>query len=138
MIKKIHHLGVAVRDLEESLAKWASVLGAEAGRVEENAARGVRLAELRFPEGPVVELISPFGEGSAVTKFLAERGEGIHHFAVEVEDIEAAMDILRRAGLAFVSQKPQEGADGSLVAFIHPRGLNGVLLELRQTPRSGT
>jgi methylmalonyl-CoA/ethylmalonyl-CoA epimerase len=138
MIKKIHHLGVAVRDLEESLVRWASVLGAEAGRVEESPARGVRLAELRLPDGPAVELVSPMEEGSPLGKFLAERGEGIHHFAVEVEDIETAMDELRRAGLLFVSEKPQVGAEGSLVAFVHPRSLNGVLLELRQPPKSKT
>jgi methylmalonyl-CoA/ethylmalonyl-CoA epimerase len=132
----IHHIGVAVRDLEEALSRWASLFGAHAGSIEENSARGVRLAELRFEQGPAVELVTPLGEGSPVAKFLKERGEGIHHFALEVDDLEAAMEELRRGGLAFVSEKPQTGAGGSLIGFIHPRGLDGVLLELRQPPKS--
>jgi methylmalonyl-CoA/ethylmalonyl-CoA epimerase len=136
-IRGIHHIGVAVRNLEEARSRWAALLSAVAGPVEENPARGVRLAELRFTEGPAVELVAPLGEASPVARFLEARGEGIHHLAFAVDDIDAAMAELRGAGLSFVAETPQAGAGGSRVAFIHPRSLDGVLVELRQSPRSG-
>lgn len=131
-VKAIDHLGIAVWDLEKSLAKWLTLFGAKGGPIEEIAARGVRLAKLSFPEGPDVELVSPFGEASPLVKFLEERGEGIHHFCFEVEDIEAMMEKLNKAGLQFISEKPQTGAAGSLIAFVHPKSLNGVLVELKE------
>jgi methylmalonyl-CoA/ethylmalonyl-CoA epimerase len=132
----IHHIGVAVRNLEEAVSRWTELFGAGASPVEENPARGVRLAELRFGEGPAVELVTPLGEASPVARFLETRGEGIHHLAFEVDDIDASMAELRQAGLAFISETPQAGAGGSLVAFIHPRTLGGVLVEIRQAPPS--
>jgi methylmalonyl-CoA/ethylmalonyl-CoA epimerase len=129
----IHHLGVAVRDLEKSVARWTSLFGAESGPVEELPERGVRLAQLRFPEGPAVELVSPAGENSPLARFLAERGEGVHHLTLEVEDIEAAMRELGKGGLQLLSDSPQEGAEGSRVVFIHPRSFGGILLELRES-----
>ncbi len=129
----IHHLGVAVRDLEKSVARWVSLFGAESGPVEELPERGVRLAQLRFPEGPAVELVSPAGENSPLAKFLAERGEGFHHLTLEVEDIEAAMEELGKGGLQLLADSPQGGAEGSRVVFIHPRSFGGILLELRES-----
>jgi methylmalonyl-CoA/ethylmalonyl-CoA epimerase len=131
----IHHIGVAVRDLEASLAKWALLFGARPGPVEVNPERGVRLAVLRFDEGPVVELVAPLDERSTVAGFLERRGEGIHHFALEVDDIEAAMAELRTSGLEVVSEAPQSGVGRSRIVFLHPRSLNGVLLELRQASK---
>jgi methylmalonyl-CoA/ethylmalonyl-CoA epimerase len=128
--KAIDHIGIAVWDLEKSQARWAALFGAISGPVEELEERGVRLVKLNFPEGPTVELISPLGDASPLTKFLTDRGEGIHHFCFEVEDIGAMMDRLKIAGLEMASEKPQKGAAGSLIAFIHPRSLNGVLVEL--------
>jgi methylmalonyl-CoA/ethylmalonyl-CoA epimerase len=134
-IKGIHHLGIAVKDLERSLAAWARLFGARSGPVEESPERGVRMAQLQFPEGPAVELLAPLGENSPIAKFLTGRGEGIHHFTLEVEGIEAALEELKRAGLQFVAASPQSGAEGSRIAFVHPRCLNGVLLELRESRR---
>ncbi len=131
-VKAIDHIGIAVRDLEKSLARWTALFGAENASIEEIAERGVRLAILNFPESPAVELVSPLGETSPLAKFLEERGEGIHHFCFEVEDIEAMMEELKKAGLQLVSEKPQMGAAGSLIAFVHPKSLNGVLVELRE------
>jgi methylmalonyl-CoA/ethylmalonyl-CoA epimerase len=128
----LDHIGIAVRDLEASQARWTALFGAKNGPVEEIAARGVRLVKLNFPEGPAVELVSPFGEASPLVKFLEERGEGIHHFCFEVEDIEAIIEDLVKAGLQFISDKPQKGAAGSLIAFVHPKSLNGVLVELKE------
>lgn len=136
-IKGIHHIGIAVRDLEESLRRWSTLFGAEQSPLEEIPERGVRLARLCFAEGPEIELIAPLGPDSPVAKFIESRGEGIQHFTLEVDDIKTAMHELRQAGLQFVSDTPQIGAGGVLVAFIHPRSLNGVLVEIRQGQKSG-
>lgn len=130
--KGVHHIGIAVANLEESLARWGALFGAVSGPVEEIPERGVRLAHLRFPDGSQVELLSPLGDASPVAKFMGKRGEGIHHFTLEVDDIDAALGELARAGLRFVSEGSKIGAGGSRVAFIHPRSLNGVLVEIRQ------
>jgi methylmalonyl-CoA epimerase len=136
-VKGVHHIGIAVRDLEESLRRWSALFGAERRPIEEIPARGVRLAHLRFAEGPEIELISPLGDASPVAKFIESRGEGIQHFTLEVDDIKTAMHELRQAGLQFVSDTPHQGAGGVLVAFVHPRSLNGVLVEIRQGEKSG-
>jgi methylmalonyl-CoA/ethylmalonyl-CoA epimerase len=131
----MHHIGVAVRDLPNSLTKWTELLGPQYSRIEELPEQGVRIAHLYFLEGPEVELVSPLGEASPIAKFLEARGEGIHHFCLNVDDIVAAMDKLRKEGLQFLSVDPQQGAEGRLIAFIHPRSLNGVLIELREVPK---
>jgi methylmalonyl-CoA/ethylmalonyl-CoA epimerase len=136
--KGIHHIGVAVANLEESLAKWGALFGAEASPIEEIPERGVRLVHLRFADGSQIELLAPLDEASPVAKFLASRGEGVQHFTLEVDDIETAVRELTRAGLQFVSEQPQTGAEGARVAFVHPRSLNGVLLEIRQGRKSDT
>lgn len=132
----VHHIGIAVANLEESLARWGALFGAVPGPVEKIPERGVRLAHLGFPDGSQLELLSPLDNASPVAKFMEKRGEGIHHFTLEVDDIEAALAELARAGLQFVSEGSQNGAGGSRVAFIHPRSLNGVLVEIRQGPKS--
>ncbi|MGB7295813.1 MAG: methylmalonyl-CoA epimerase [Candidatus Aminicenantales bacterium] len=134
--KGIHHIGIAVADLEESLAKWVTLFGAVPGPVEEIPERGVRLVHLRFAEGSEIELLSPLGEASPVAKFLEKRGEGVQHFTLEVDDIQAAFRELTEAGLQFVSEGPQIGAGGAQVAFVHPKNLNGVLVEIRQGRKS--
>lgn len=131
-IKAVHHIGIAVENLEESASRWAALFGAKRGAVEEIPERGVRVIQLHFPEGPAVELVSPLGGQSAVAKFLEKRGEGIHHFTLEVEDIEDAVEQMKKAGLALTTDRPGAGAGKSLVVFVHPKSLNGVLLELRQ------
>lgn len=131
-VKAIHHIGVAVKNLEESASRWAALFGAGRGAVEEIPERGVRIIQLHFPGGPAVELVSPLGGQSAVAKFLEKHGEGIHHFALEVEDIEGTVEVLKKAGLELTTDRPQAGAGGSLIVFVHPKSLNGVLLELRQ------
>lgn len=131
-VRGVHHIGIAVRDLEKSLEKWSALFGAAAGPVEELPERGVRLAHLRFAAGSEVELVAPLGDNSPLAGFLGSRGEGLQHFTLEVDDIEAAMSELGRAGLRFTTDLPQRGAGGVLVAFVHPHSLNGVLLEIRQ------
>jgi methylmalonyl-CoA/ethylmalonyl-CoA epimerase len=82
-----------------------------------------------------VELISPTTPDSGVAKFLASRGEGLHHVCIEVEDIESAMESLRQAGAPLIDKEPRPGAGGARVAFVHPKGMRGVLTELREGPR---
>lgn len=131
-INKVDHIGIVVRNIEESLAKWVDLFDAEAGEIEEIEERGVRLVSLEFEKGPSVELVSPLGEDSPVSKFLRERGEGIHHVSLKVKDIDKVMERLKAKGVEFVQDKPVRGAKGSRIAFLHPRSLNGVLLELKE------
>lgn len=129
---KIEHIGIAVNNLEESLALWTERLNLSARGIEEIEERGVKLAHLEVEDGPSIELVTPCGEGSPLEKFLKERGEGIHHFCFEVQDIEEAAQRLKEKGIRFVHDRPQKGAEGSLIAFIHPRYFNGVLIELKE------
>lgn len=129
---KIDHIGIAVRDVEESLEKWAKGLKLRVRGIEEIKERGVKVAQLELDEGPSIELVTPSGGESPVEKFLRERGEGIHHFSFEVQDIKGAMRELKEKGIQFVHNEPQRGAEGSWIAFIHPTHFNGVLLELKE------
>jgi methylmalonyl-CoA/ethylmalonyl-CoA epimerase len=131
-IEKIDHIGIAVKNLEERMSLWESLLGAKVGKIEELPERGVKLANLEFPQSPTVELLCPLNEQAAVAKFLAERGEGIHHFCFNVDNIEAAFKELKKKGVQFVQDKPYPGAGGSRIVFIHPRSLGGVLIELKE------
>ncbi len=129
---KIEHIGIAVNNLEESLTLWTELLNLSVRGIEELEERGVKLAHLEAEDGPSIELVTPCGEGSPLEKFLKERGEGIHHFCFEVQDVEEAAQRLKEKGIQFVHDNPQKGAEGSLIAFIHPRHFNGVLIELKE------
>ena len=129
---KIEHIGIVVNNLEESLTLWTELLNLRVRGIEEIKERGVKLAHLEIDDGPSIELVTPHGEGSPLEKFLRERGEGIHHFCFEVQDVEDAVKKLKEKGIQFVHDKPQKGAEGSLIAFIHPRHFNGVLIELKE------
>jgi methylmalonyl-CoA/ethylmalonyl-CoA epimerase len=131
-VQRIDHIGIAVRNLEESLAQWTNLFAIESSGIEEVREREVRLAHLKLEQGPTVELVSPLGERAPVEKFLKERGEGIHHFCFKVEDIQKTMQELKAKGIQFVQEKPYKGAGGSLIAFIHPSSINGVLIELKE------
>lgn len=135
MIRKVDHIGIAVRDLEKSIALWAGVFNLKEPEIEEIIERKVRIAEFPLKGGSSLELISPLGEDSPVAKFLDSKGEGIHHFCFEVEDIEKDVENLMNKGIEFVQNRPHKGAKGSAIAFIHPRNLNGVLIELKEKTR---
>ena len=130
---KLDHIGIATNQLAESLAVWRDALGLEIDSVEEVAEQGVRVMMLPLGETHV-ELLEPTSPDSPVGKFLASRGPGIHHLAIEVEDIHAALSDLARKGARLIDKNPRIGAGGCLVAFIHPSSTNGVLLELVQRP----
>jgi methylmalonyl-CoA/ethylmalonyl-CoA epimerase len=128
---KIDHIGLATRQLEEGLAIWRDALGLPVDATEEISEQGVRVAML--PIGDThVELLEPLNEETAVGRFIAKRGPGIHHIAVQVDDIKASLADLKSKGARLIDETPRIGAGGCLVAFVHPSTTNGVLLELVQ------
>ena len=131
---KINHIGIATKGIDEALKFWADALGLENVHSEIVEDQKVRVAMLPLGESRV-ELLEPTSEDSPISKFLEKRGGGIHHIAVEVDDIQASLDRLRNAGTQLIDEKPRLGAEGCLVAFVHPTSTNGVLLELVQTPK---
>ena len=128
---KVDHIGIAVNGLDEALAVWRDALGLEVEHTEEVAEQGVRVTMLPVGESHI-ELLQPLTEDSPVGKFLEKRGPGIHHIAVSVPDIEAALAQLKQKGTRLIDERPRVGARGCLVAFVHPSSANGVLLELVQ------
>jgi methylmalonyl-CoA/ethylmalonyl-CoA epimerase len=128
---KIDHLGIATKGIDEALKFWQDALGLEKTHTEIVEEQKVRVAML--PIGDTrVELLEPTSEDSPISKFLEKRGGGIHHIAVEVEDIRAALLKLKAEGMRLIDETPRTGAEGCLVAFVHPSSSNGVLLELVQ------
>ena len=128
---KINHLGIATRDIAEALKFWGDALGLENANTEIVEDQKVRVAMLPIGESRI-ELLEPTSDDSPISKFLEKRGGGIHHIAVEVDDIEASLAQLRSKGMRLIDETPRIGAEGCLVAFVHPSSANGVLLELVQ------
>jgi methylmalonyl-CoA/ethylmalonyl-CoA epimerase len=128
---KIDHIGIATRGIEDALGFWRDALGLEVKHTETVEEQGVRVAMLPVGE-PRVELLEPTGPDSPVAKFLEKRGPGIHHVAVRVADIRAALARLKAGGARLIDEEPRVGAGGCLVAFVHPAASGGVLLELVQ------
>lgn len=131
MIRKIHHLGIAVKDVKLALEDLSKAFGLASEGVEEVPSQKVKVGFLRVGEVRV-ELLEPVEEESAVGKFLASRGEGFHHLALESDDIEADLRKAESAGLALIDRTARPGAHGTKVAFIHPKSSHGVLVELVQ------
>ncbi|QQS49209.1 MAG: methylmalonyl-CoA epimerase [Acidobacteriota bacterium] len=128
---KIQHLGVAVGSIDEALAFWRDGLGLELKEIEIVEDQGVRVAMLPIGESRI-ELLEATGAETPVGKFIAKRGPGIHHLCVEVDDLEAKLAELRARGVRLIDETPRIGAGGALVAFVHPAGTGGVLIELTQ------
>ncbi len=125
----INHLGIAVPNLEAGLALWRDALGLPLERIVEMPDRGLRIAFL--PCGPTtIELIAPLHDQSEVSKFLAERGGGLHHVCLQVDDIAAASDHAALHGLRMLGEGPKLGAEGYPVRFAHPKTTAGALVEL--------
>jgi len=131
---KINHLGIATKGIDEALKFWTDALGLENVHTEVVEDQKVRVAMLPIGESRI-ELLEPTSDDSPISKFLEKRGGGIHHIAVEVEDIEASINTLKAKGMRLIDEKPRTGAEGCLVAFVHPSSANGVLLELVQSPK---
>jgi methylmalonyl-CoA/ethylmalonyl-CoA epimerase len=128
----IHHLGVAVDDLDEALATYERLFGAEVEHKATVDDQGVRAASLRIGGGRV-ELLEPLGENTPVGRFLAKRGPGMHHVAYEVSDLRATMAELADAGADLIDDAPRAGLFGLEVAFVHPDSVHGVLSEVVST-----
>ena len=128
---KIDHIGIATRELDDALALWRDALGLEVDSTEAVAEQGVRVAMLPIGETHI-ELLEPLSDSSPVGKFLQKRGPGIHHIAIKVTDIRKSLDELKTKGARLIDETPRVGANGCLVAFVHPTATNGVLLELVQ------
>ncbi|MGB7200969.1 MAG: methylmalonyl-CoA epimerase [Pyrinomonadaceae bacterium] len=129
---KINHLGIATKGIDEALKFWSDALGLENVHTEIVEDQKVRIAMLPIGESRV-ELLEPTSDDSPISKFLEKRGPGVHHIAVEVDDIEVALVRLKAQGMKLIDEHPRLGAEGCLVAFVHPSSANGVLLELVQT-----
>lgn len=133
MLEKIYHLGYAVRDLEAAADFYRRNFGAEPGELEVVEEQGIRATMFRVGES-MVELVQPTRPDSPVGRFLAKRGEGFHHVAFAVEDLEAALTRLESNGVELIDTEPRIGAGGTRMAFIHPKGAFGVLTELVELP----
>ncbi len=132
----LDHLGIAVRSIDERIGIYRDHLGLELQGVDEVPGEGVRVAML--PAGRArIELVEPTGEGGAVRRFLDKRGEGIHHVCFEVEDLEATLQRFKQAGFTSAGAEGRPGAEGTRVAFLHPGGTGGVLIELRSREAAG-
>jgi len=125
----IHHLGVAVEDLDAALATYKRLFDAEVEHRATVGEQGVRAASLRIGNDRL-ELLEPLGEDTPVGRFLAKRGPGMHHVAFEVSDLVAALAELAGAGADLIDERPREGLFGLEVAFVHPDSLHGVLSEV--------
>jgi len=133
-MKKIEHLGIAVKNMEDSNALFEKLLGVAPYKQEVVASEGVNTSF--FQNGPnKIELLASTDPTGPIAKFLEKKGEGIHHVAFEVEDIVAEMARLKSEGFTLLNEKPKKGADNKWVAFVHPKTANGVLVELCQEIR---
>ena len=130
-MEKIEHLGIAVNSLEEAIPLYELLLNTKCYKTEEVEREGVKTAF--FKNGPnKIELLEATHSDSPIAKFIAKKGEGIHHIAFAVSDIKAEMNRLKNAGFQLLSEDPKMGADNKWVAFLHPKSTKGVLLELCQ------
>jgi methylmalonyl-CoA/ethylmalonyl-CoA epimerase len=133
MILDIDHVGIAVADLEEAVERYRRTLGVEPSHRERVEDQGVD--EVLFPVGAsFIQLIGALGPETPVGTFLAKRGPGVHHVAYRVDDVAAALARLRDEGVRLVDETPRPGSRGTTIAFVHPKGMEGVLVELVQVP----
>jgi len=130
-MNKIEHIGIAVKDLDLSCDVYEQLLGVPAYKRELVASEQVSTAFF-LSGSQKIELLASTGENSAIDLFISKRGEGIHHIAFDVTDIYAEMDRLRDNGFVLLNDEPKPGADNKLICFVHPKGTNGVLVELCQ------
>jgi methylmalonyl-CoA/ethylmalonyl-CoA epimerase len=131
---KIDHIGIATRGIEDAMTFYRDALGLDVAETEEVAEQKVRVAMLPIGDSRI-ELLEATSADSPIARFLEKRGPGIHHIAVRVDDIRAALADLKQKGARLIDEEPRTGAGGCLVAFVHPSSTDGVLLELVQDNR---
>lgn len=134
MMNKIEHIGIAVSNLEEAIKTYEQLLGTPCYKQEEVRSEGVKTAFFQVGESKI-ELLEATTETSPIASFIAKKGQGIHHISFDVTDIEASMAELKDQGFQLLNEQPKSGADNKLVAFLHPKSSNGVLVELCQEKR---
>ncbi|MDT0687662.1 methylmalonyl-CoA epimerase [Autumnicola psychrophila] len=130
-MKKIEHIGIAVKDLEEANKTYKALLGAEHYKTEKVGSEGVSTSFFKIGDSKI-ELLAATNAESPIAKFIAKRGEGIHHLAFAVDNIEAEIKRLQTEGFVLLNDAPKKGADNKMIAFLHPKSSNGVLVELCQ------
>ena len=131
MIKKIEHLGIAVNSIEDSIKTFETLLGTNCYKIEEVASEGVKTAFLQVGESKI-ELLEATNPDSPIAKFLEKKGRGIHHIAFDTSDIEKEIERLTADGFELIHKTPKDGADGKIIAFLHPKSTEGILVELCQ------
>jgi methylmalonyl-CoA/ethylmalonyl-CoA epimerase len=141
VLTRIDHVGIACRDLAERISFYESVFGLTAVSREVHEDQGVREAMLHVADAPAgssyIQLLEPLAPDTPVGRFLARRGEGVHHIGYGVPDVGQALAALGAAGVRLVDERPRHGSMGAAVAFLHPSGMGGVLTELVQAPARG-
>ncbi len=130
MFVGMDHVGIAVKNLDEAIHVYRDLLGFKLMGVHVLAERKIKIALISTGGETQIELVQPLDAESTVAKFLETRGEGIHHFAIRVEDIKAALANMKKNNITLIDEKPRIGAEGKKVAFVHPKSTKGVLLEL--------
>ncbi|MEM1563732.1 MAG: methylmalonyl-CoA epimerase [Candidatus Bathyarchaeia archaeon] len=130
MFTGMDHIGVAVKNLDDAIGVYRDILGFKLLGIHVLTERKVKVAFFSTGGETQIELLEPLGSDSPVAKFLESRGEGIHHIAVKVDDIEKTLEELKKKGVMLIDEKPRAGAEGKKIAFIHPKSTKGVLLEL--------
>jgi methylmalonyl-CoA/ethylmalonyl-CoA epimerase len=131
MIKKVEHIGIAVKHLNESNLLFQKLFGKEHYKVEAVESEGVSTSFFMLGETKI-ELLEASNENSAIAKFIEKKGEGIHHIAYEVDDLDQEMTRLKSEGFEIINAEPKNGADNKRICFLHPKSTNGVLVELCQ------
>lgn len=134
MIKKIEHLGIAVKSIEDSLKTFETLLGTKCYKIEKVESEGVNTAFLQVGESKI-ELLEATNPDSPIAKYLEKRGPGIHHIAFDVDDIEAEIARLSSEGFTLIHTVPKSGADNKIIAFLHPKSTESILVELCQDIR---
>ena len=130
-MNKVEHIGIAVKDIKASSLLYETLLGVPCYKTELVPSEAVQTAFFKVGESKI-ELLSATAENSVISNFIAKKGEGIHHIAFEVADILKEMERLKAEGFTLLNEQPKKGADNKLVCFVHPKGTNGVLIELCQ------
>jgi methylmalonyl-CoA/ethylmalonyl-CoA epimerase len=133
VLTRIDHVGIACHDLDEKVAFYETTFGLTVAHRETNEEQGVHEAMLLVAPGSYVQLLQPTRPDSPVGKFLARNGEGVHHIGYGVDDVEAALAALGAKGVPLVDERPRHGSMGASIAFLHPKGVGGVLTELVQS-----
>jgi methylmalonyl-CoA/ethylmalonyl-CoA epimerase len=128
-MKKIEHIGIAVKELSVSIPLFEKLLNTPCYKTEAVESEQVNTAFFQTGESKI-ELVQAFSSGSVINRFIEKKGEGLHHIAFEVDDIEEEIKRLKNEGFHFINEKPKEGADNKIVCFLHPKETNGVLIEL--------